>query len=165
MCKARRIFLIAVAATSICFWQGLGTGRVARAGATYPNQPRAASADGLNRHAGADVTIFFEGLLALCLDGNHQMEVGALRNPHHELTIEIRTIQGDHSTTVRYPTDPDQDVWIETSKKSGSRVALYENQDIAFSRADNKGDPEDFRWVTDLEGTEFHNTKLAIKPE
>ena len=105
----------------------------------------------------------FEGL---CLDGKGQVEVGALRNPHHELTIEIKRISAKGTTTARYPVDPDQDIWIEGGGGSQNRATLYQNESVGFSRADNKGDPQDFRWVADLEGKEFHNSKLTIsQPE
>jgi len=36
------------------------------------------------------------------------------------------------------------------------------NNEVPFDKDTDQGDPEDFRWVIDLEGKEFHDSKLAI---
>jgi hypothetical protein len=113
-------------------------------------------------HSKATVRISFNGLLALCINDNRQAEIGALRNVHHVLTVDVNKVSPTGVSLFHFPVSPDQDIWIEAVKPATDGVTTYVNDQVQFNRQQDTGDPEDFRWLIDLEGEELHNQKLAI---
>ena len=41
-------------------------------------------------------------------------------------------------------------------------MTAYVNDSVQFDRSKDSGDPEDFRWILDLEGGEFHKRQLTL---
>jgi hypothetical protein len=126
-------------------------------------------------HAKANVTISVAGI-ALCRTQRHDhFEINFLRCDRHNLVLDIQEIELDPVTRspVRASLKPhslrlDKDIAIDVvyPDKDGSLqiqrgVSTYLGRE--FDRLNDTGDPEDFRWIVDLEGPEFHNRKLRIK--
>lgn len=168
MARIRVILVVVVVVAALSIGQSAGISKSRSDGQGKATQDTK-QVNGLN-HSEASVTVTFEGLLALCVNDKNQAEIGALRNSHHELTMEVNTItrqrDRERTSTVRLPVKVNEDIFIEAVNASKPGVSLYKNEGIVFNRADGTGDPEDFRWVMDLEGPEFHNRKLTItRPE
>lgn len=116
------------------------------------------------KHSDATVKIFFYGLLAMCFDEQGNAEVGVLRNPDHEATMVIDKITPKGTTTSSYALKPGNDLWIGPESASRTGASIYQNEGIKFDRQADTGDPEDFRWVVDMEGKEFHDRMLSLAP-
>jgi hypothetical protein len=101
--------------------------------------------------------------------------VGLLRCDRHKPTLDIQRIElhpKSHkplrSVLVPHSLNLDEDIVIDVEHGNGTEVPdcgrgvmTYTRRE--FDRLDDTGDVEDFRWIIDLEGPEFHNRKLKIK--
>ncbi len=128
------------------------------------SQPSDTVSSGAHRldHSKAFVKMTFEGLLLFSINEKRQMEIGALNHEHHKFEFQIRKITGKGSTIVNFPVDSAKEIRIEAVNQSGEGVSTYLNNDIPFNKDADQGDPEDFRWVIDFEGKEFHDRKLTL---
>src|SRR6266700_1565080 len=116
------------------------------------------------KHSDVTVKISFYGLLAMCLDEQGKAEVGVLLNPYHEATMVIDKITQKGTTTSSYALKPGNDLWIGPENASRIGASIYQNEGVRFDRQADTGDPEDFRWVVDMEGREFHDRVLSLVP-
>lgn len=126
-------------------------------------------------HSRALVRIAFDGLIVFCFNGAKSLcEAGMIKDGNHHRNITITEIlpSGDRRPVRlkepgQYEIDPTKDVEISAVNAIPSThpIMTYHTTDPAspFNRFNDTGDPEDFRWVTDLEGTEFHGRKLQPK--
>lgn len=122
--------------------------------------------------------ITFDGLLAICHNQqqNHA-EVGILSTvPRHQVTITIT------KSPVSEPAPEQESEQVFSATFSQPFIRLFEtlelnvrnpgNPGISFRKAETPLDrhvadqadpaPDDFRWVIDLEGEEFHNTQMPF---
>jgi hypothetical protein len=113
-------------------------------------------------HSKAFVTVTFDGLMVLSFNDKRQAEVRVLKNEHHKLSMEIREISPNGVSTSEYPINGVEDLWIGATNQATKGVTVYTNPQVPFNREKDQGDPEDFRWILDMEGSELHKTKLSI---
>lgn len=135
-------------------------GAIATAAAGIPLQLDQVASDRTIKpmdHSKATVRISLLGLTAFCFNGKNQCEMGLLIHREHRPSLSIQEIGPDNSPiNVRHSIDLDHDLRIEATNAG---VAKYLQP--GFDRSQDAGDPEDFRWVMDLEGEEFHNQLLT----
>ena len=128
-------------------------------------------------HSKATVTIAVGGLALSCINHlkRNRCEVGILRCDRHKPTLDIQRIELDPKTReplsasrVPHSLNLDEDILIDVdhgdsaaTARCGRGVSTFTRRE--FDRVDDTGDAEDFRWIPDLEGPEFHNRKLKIK--
>jgi hypothetical protein len=126
-------------------------------------------------HSEANVTISVAGIAFSRVYKRNQFEVDFLRCDRHKPMLDIQKITLDPVTRKRISSslvdhflslNEDISIDVRYTDKDGSQhfqrgVTPYLG--CEFDRLKNIGDPEDFRWVADLEGPEFHNRKLRVK--
>jgi|SRR5215510_11331957 len=157
----KRITAVGIVALSLflCFWL-LHDSEV---GAKLPDSsPTSTETSNSLEHSKAFVTVSFQGLMALVINENREAEVGVLKHKHHQFTLEIKKITLLGASVINHSTDLGEDLWIEAVNPADNGVKKYINSKLTFDRKTNRGDPEDFRWMVDLEGKEFHGSRLAI---
>jgi hypothetical protein len=107
----------------------------------------------------------------------NRLEVGIIRCDRHTPHLDIQEIVYKPgirdpicSSLIPHKLNLDEDLSInliypdeEDSSQCKLGVSTYTRR--GFDRLDDTGDDEDFRWVPDLEGAEFHNAKLTIVKE
>jgi len=112
------------------------------------------------------VTLVLRGLMVFHPDpAREYFEAGILKAPGHQFRVEVRekTSAGVSKYLVPLPpvTDLVNDAWsLEFTSPAKRGISLY--QSGAFDRKAGIGDPRDFRWAVDIEGTEFYNEQVTI---
>jgi hypothetical protein len=112
------------------------------------------------------VTIVLKGLMVFHPDpAREYFEAGILPAPGHRFQVEVRekTKSGVSTSLVPLPplADLTNDSWsLEFTRPTKQGISFYEAG--AFDRKAGIGDPRDFRWALDIEGTEFYNEQLMI---
>lgn len=113
------------------------------------------------------VTIVLRGLMVFHPDpAREYFEAGILPAPGHRFRVEVRETSNSGVSTfdVPLPTVNDlvNDSWsVEFTSPMKPGIGFY--QKGAFDRKAGIGDPRDFRWALDIEGTEFYNEQVTIK--
>jgi hypothetical protein len=106
-------------------------------------------------HANATATVKVTGLSVGCFNPQtRNWEVALIRHPRHNLSINVTTkFPENHSSQMRFEVvDPTHTIRIETIEP-----VVQEDQDVLFTKDpfDRKNletsDPEDFRWIVDIE--------------
>jgi hypothetical protein len=111
-----------------------------------------------------NIKIALTGLVAFCFDdGRKNCQVGILRGiKAHKLRFKVFKVNPDSRQEFDFSDKANtMEVFLKVSKTDNEGVQLYTNG--PFSR-DESDDPNDFRWVTDIEGQEFHDQPLAVAP-
>lgn len=130
--------------------------------ADYPNGATPSSDFELD-HSDALVTISFKGLFVFCLGEKireyGECRIGVPKVEDHYLSIIIREFNGSNDLgIVKHNLSCKDDIIIESIEPVEQRVVWYEKP--GFDRLANTGDPQDYRWIVDLEGAEFHDKQL-----
>src|ERR1041384_1424303 len=126
-------------------------------------------------HSKANVTISVAGIAISRPYKRNQFEIGFVKCDRHSLVLDIQKIELHPVTRIpiRSCLKPhslrlDENIFVDVvyPDQDGSLqfqrgVSTYQGGE--FDRLCDKGDAEDFRWVADLEGPEFHNRKLRVK--
>lgn len=113
------------------------------------------------------VRIVLRGLMVFHPDpAREYFEAGILPAPGHRFRVEVRekTNSGVSTFEVSLPTVTNlvNDSWsLEFTNPQKQGISFY--QGGAFDRKAGIGDPRDFRWALDIEGTEFYNEQVMIK--
>ncbi|HEV7889418.1 MAG TPA: hypothetical protein VGP08_02205 [Pyrinomonadaceae bacterium] len=116
-------------------------------------------------HSKALVRITFNGLFIICRKGVEGWEVGIPNVTRHAHTPDLKlvTITGAVNPVTETPNIRlDQDISISTPPTDPLSTVLFDP--VGFHRQRDTGDPEDYRWILDMEGLEFHNKKLTLRP-
>ena len=130
-------------------------------------QPKHRSSVEKTSHAATpNVTIVLRGLMVFHPDpGRKYFEAGILPSPGHRFRVEVREKTSGVSTfwlPLPPVTDLVNDSWsLEFTSPVKRGISLYRGG--AFDRKAGIGDPKDFRWAVDIEGSEFYNQQVAIK--
>jgi hypothetical protein len=128
-------------------------------------------------HSKANITIDIGGLALACINSRqrNRCEVGILRCDRHKPILDIQRIELHpksrkplRSVLVPHSLNLDEDIVIDVEHGNGAEIAHCRRGVTTFTRRefdrlDDTGDPEDFRWIADLEGPEFYNRELRIK--
>jgi hypothetical protein len=113
-------------------------------------------------HSEATARIIFAGLFIFCFNEKGQCEVGIFAHENHQPQLIVKEIGPDNiPRDIDHTFDLCSDLTIEAVHPRTGGVKPYYQPE--FNRPDNAGDPEDFKWLTDLEGEEFHSRRLDIK--
>lgn len=129
--------------------------------------------------------IIIDGLFAFCLNPKkRQMELGVYEfADEHTFSIRItkRTLETEKLVGETWEIKPPrgsgylQDISIKVADRP-SDIDVYQNEALAEKvfltdpatlkeiNPEDEKNKRDFRWVIDLEGTRFHNRKLAMTP-
>jgi len=113
------------------------------------------------------VTVVLRGLMVFHPDpAREYFEAGVLTAPGHQFRVEVRekTSSGVSTFSVPLPllNNVVNDSWsLEFTRAQKRGISFF--QSGAFNRQAGIGDPKDFRWVVDLEGSEFYNEQVRIK--
>lgn len=108
-------------------------------------------------HAEATVSVFVEGLSILCPNEKDKfVEIGFVREHHSGVKIEI--YKNDCVALASYSFSAEDRVKIEIAKSNPKSIGkCYEN---------SKKDAEDYGWMPDLDGSDWHGAgKIGIKPD
>lgn len=128
-------------------------------------------------HSKATVRISLAGLALVCINKreHNRCEIGILRCDRHAPVLDIQKIELDSTRTkrkssclVEHSLCLDDDIFIDVINPAPDEGLHCERGTSTFlrrgfDREDDHGDEEDFRWIPDLEGPEFHNRKLKFR--
>lgn len=108
--------------------------------------------------------VTFRGLALFCVNRATRLwEVGLIRHPAHERTLTVyRLEEGGGKTEI--PTgglSMERDIRIEIVNPAAHDLTYEPGE---FNRRVDVGDPNNFRWVVDIEGDEMHRKHLSMKP-
>ncbi len=117
-------------------------------------------------HSEAFVRVKFDGLIAFCFRrrDDHSCEMGMVQADDHEPLLNITVIhrngtRSPHTTNRRLK--PEDAITIRATDPV-DEGALTFPLDLTgeFDRLTNLPDPEDFRWIMNLQGQDFHGSAL-----
>lgn len=119
------------------------------------------------------VNITLEGLFAIC--GNDRInpprwEIGVINIPDnhprpHDFSIEIFKITGSGTPTpVTFNHIPGRNIEIVTNATETLTLKRFPPSG-SFDGPGNVGDPNDYRWIVDLEGRQFHSGGVEARPD
>lgn len=112
-------------------------------------------------HSKATATIAFRGLLVFCINDENQCEMAFVEHTNNNLALNIRLVfPNGVELTIKHSLLPSRGIRIETTNPDPPGVYCFKKG--VFDRKNTEGDPEDFRWVMDVEGPEFHDKSLTI---
>lgn len=121
-------------------------------------------------HSNAFVRVVFDGLIAFCFNKRelNRCELGMVQADDHKRKITIFRINPDSSEMVflgPQELNNRNEIIIEAVEPVESGAFPYPRtaEGEPFDRVAGKGDPEDFRWIIDLQGEEFHGPELRLK--
>lgn len=123
-------------------------------------------------HSKATATIDFSGLALICINSRkrNRCEVSFLDCERHTPALDIQKVTlspatgaAISSSVVSHSLNLAETISIQVVRPAASGVRGYKNERIDFKRRQERGDEEDFRWVVDLEGEEFHDQRLSVK--
>ncbi|HEX8089308.1 MAG TPA: hypothetical protein VF762_10670 [Blastocatellia bacterium] len=125
-------------------------------------------------HSKATVTVSVAGIALSCINKRERdrCEISILKCDRHRLTFDIqkielhpRTLEPVRSCLIPHSLSLDDDIAITLAQPLSDEFINCERgtskyMGREFDRLRDIGDEEDFRWIADLEGPEFHNHKL-----
>jgi hypothetical protein len=117
-------------------------------------------------HSKAFVRVFFDGLIAFCFTkskgGRAEMGMVQAEKDHMPLLTIIRVNPNGTQTVIESRalglTD---NITIDALNPVENGVSKFRAS--GFDNVKDEGDPEDFRWIVDLQGDDFHKEKLKLK--
>src|SRR5262249_24849123 len=113
-------------------------------------------------------TISFAGLLLFLINQKNECEVAIVQCRNHELIIDIQEITIDQygsplkSRPVSHSLNTERKIEITATQALQSGVT--ERRGAEFNRENDVGDPNDSRWLVDVDGNKFGNQKLKLRP-
>ena len=118
-------------------------------------------------HSNAFVRVTFDGLIAFCYDRRGDCEMGMVQAADHQPILILTRINPDGSTTFmrRFDLAVNHNVTIDAEDpvEIGTHTFPRDIYRGDFDRLGNDADPEDFRWIMDLQGRDFHGAALRLK--
>lgn len=118
-------------------------------------------------HSNAFVRVTFDGLIAFCYDRRGDCEMGMVQAADHQPILTLTRINQDGSTVVEktFYLTIDDNVTIEAVDpvELGAFPFPRDAYETEFDRLGTSADPEDFRWIIDLQGRDFHGAALRLK--
>jgi hypothetical protein len=121
-------------------------------------------------HSNAFVRISFDGLIGFCLcrRDDYRCEMGMVQAEDHEPLISVDRVNPNGTLTPKltdYPLTRASDISIVVTDpiRLGSTTFPETFAGHTFDRLRDVGDPEDFRWIMDLQGEDFHGPHLRLK--
>jgi hypothetical protein len=117
-------------------------------------------------HSQAFVRISFDGLIGFCIcrRDDYRCEMGMVQAEDHDPLMSITMIH-PNGTKTRIFKDRrllrHEPIRIEALTPVKKGVSIFKGS--VFDAPADHGDPEDFRWVMDLQGDLFHKEHLKLK--
>ncbi len=114
--------------------------------------------------------LLFDGLLVLAVNKNENIcEFGVVNAPDHVLRIKAEKVIANGEPIplpdISRDLPSEGNIRIDAPKSAMAHgVQFFGDLKRPFRRLIGGDDPQDFRWLVDLEGKEFHNKKLTLKP-
>lgn len=115
-------------------------------------------------HSKAFVRVFFDGLIAFCFTKPRggRAEMGMVQTEDHLPFLHIIRKNPDGTVTeTRRELALTDNITINALNPVDSGVSTFLAPD--FDNVADTGDSEDFRWIVDLQGRDFHESKLKLK--
>src|SRR5262245_37557748 len=114
-------------------------------------------------------TISFAGLMLFLINPeNKECQVAIVQCPNHELLVDILKItiddNGSPLKSERISHTLDRECNIRITAQQALHAGVTERQGVEFSRENDVGDPNDSRWLVDVDGDKFGNQKLRLSP-
>jgi hypothetical protein len=111
------------------------------------------------------IKIIAKGMLFTCINESYPIaEIVFLKDaPNHNAEVKVvqKSVAGDFMLPLGLAHDKTFQLYV-TNPVHGIQVFnARDNDPEPFHRATDKGNPQDFRWVVDLEGPEFFNRNLT----
>ena len=121
-------------------------------------------------HSNAFVRLIFDGLIGFCFcrRGDYDCQMGMVQAPDHEPLIRIDRIN-PNGTLFQILGDTGlsatNDISIAVTRPERIESTTYPESfaGTIFDRLTDTGDPEDFRWIMNLQGDDFHGEHLHLK--
>jgi len=112
------------------------------------------------------IRVTFEGLLVLFIDKSRTYcDVGILKYaPNHManlLITKIPKLGAPETITHLHDADMESRLWLDVPRFEAV-INLFRNDSVRFVRATDHGDPQDFRWVLDFEGSEMYGVEVEV---
>jgi hypothetical protein len=121
-------------------------------------------------HSNAFVRISFDGLIGFCFcrRDDYRCQMGMVQVADHQPLISIDRIHPNGTLTSMlsdYALMRDNDISIVVTDPVRSESTTFPETFAGhtFDRVRDIGDPEDFRWIMDLQGEDFHGEHLRLK--
>lgn len=122
-------------------------------------------------HSDAFVRLTFDGLIGFCFyQGKQQQrcEMGMVQVPDHEPLLTVNRVNPNGTLTpilTDYHLNQTSDVSLEVNDPVRPQSTRFPESMASgdFDRFNTANDPEDFRWVLDLQGKDFHEDRLRLK--
>ena len=122
-------------------------------------------------HSNAFVRLTFDGLITFCINKRAEpdsCEMGMVRDEDHQRLLVVTRINPNGTEEVfkgPFLLNNDNEVTIDTVNPTepGVRTFPIDPEKNPFDRLQDKGDPEDFRWVLDLQGPLLHGGELTLR--
>ena len=115
-------------------------------------------------HDDVTATVTVTGLALGCYNPSTQnWEVGFIRHERHILTIEVIKQTGWRGRSrMKFELDDEHRIFINTENAIAPDTPIYTVGE-EFDRQDDTHDPEDFRWVVDLEKELNGNSQVQLR--
>jgi hypothetical protein len=121
-------------------------------------------------HSNAFVRLSFDGLIGFCFRrrDDHRCEMGIVQVKDHDPLINVDRINPNgtwKSMLTNFALTPKHNVLIEVKDPVQTKSTTFPSPAAAyeFDRLSDTGDAEDFRWIMDLQGEDFHGEHLRLK--
>lgn len=121
-------------------------------------------------HSNAFVRVTFDGIIIFCLNKRaepHRCEMGMVYRQDHERLLKITKINpnGSEEPYPVYRLNNNSHVVIETINPTSPGATTFERNlpSDPFDRIADTGDPEDFRWIIDLQGPLMHGNAASMR--
>lgn len=122
-------------------------------------------------HSKAFVRITFDGIIVFCLNKRAEpdrCEMGMVSLRDHRRLLKITKINPNGSEELFHPVitlENDNDVTIDATDPIRRGVTTFQRDlpSDPFDRIADTGDPEDFRWVMDIQGPLMHGNAASMR--
>jgi hypothetical protein len=121
-------------------------------------------------HSNAFVRLSFDGLIGFCFcrREDYSCQMGMVQVPDHEPLISLNRINPNGTLfpmLTDYPLTPENEISLVVRDPVRTESTTFPESyaGTIFDRLSDTGDPEDFRWIMNLQGEDFHGEHLRLK--
>ncbi len=114
-------------------------------------------------HTGVTATVSVTGLALGCYNrATRNWEVALLRHPRHVLNIDVKTTTPEGETKVTFQVDGQHNIFVEAENVIEPETPLF-MPGAPFDRQAEGNDPEDLRWLVDLENELNNGDQVVLR--
>jgi hypothetical protein len=115
-------------------------------------------------HSTSLLRITFHGLFIITRNvSQHRWEIGVPNLADHTFDFTLRRITGSPFPVTEQPNISVTDRQIFIRPDITQLTSLFDPTE--FDRQQDRGDVNDYRWIINLEGPEFHDRSLRLRPD